>query len=160
MTSVKIDAEHAMSMMKHVTIFAGINETNIRQIYDNCTIIDTKAGDIIFQEGTPATEIYLILSGKCSVILNLGEDPMEIVEFGPGNCIGESSVIGVQHHCASVLAKEDSVLLELSRKMLMDIFENDKGLFSMLIINIARELARRLHNTNQLLYQYRKMARV
>jgi hypothetical protein len=40
--------------------------------------------------------------------------------------------------------------------MLMSVYEKDKDVFSMLILNIARELARRLYKTDQVLLHYGK----
>jgi CRP-like cAMP-binding protein len=65
-------------------------------------------------------------------------------------------VIGIQNHSASAVAKEDTELSVLTRTMLMDIYDRDKNTFSMLILNIARELARRLHHTDQVLLHYGK----
>jgi hypothetical protein len=49
---------------------------------------------------------------------------------------------------------EDGLLLVLSRQVLMNIYENDKNFFAILILNIARERARRLHTTDEILYHY------
>ena len=63
-------------------------------------------------------------------------------------------MIGVQDHSASAYCVTDTLLLELSRKTLMGVANYDKDLFSLLILNLARELARRLHNTDQILLHY------
>jgi CRP-like cAMP-binding protein len=65
-------------------------------------------------------------------------------------------VIGIQDHSASAVVIDQSVLLVLSRQILMTLFETDKGLFSLLILNIAREIARRLHHTDEILLHYGK----
>jgi len=59
-----------------------------------------------------------------------------------------------QKHSASALVKEDTLLMELSRKTLMEVANYDSHLFSLLILNIARELARRLHRTDEILLLY------
>jgi CRP/FNR family cyclic AMP-dependent transcriptional regulator len=138
-------------VLKNVTVFAGLNDDDIVKICSNCTILQAKAGEIILEENQPATEIFIIVKGKVKIVLNLKEDPFELIEFGVGDCIGEASVIGIQNHSASAVTIEDATLLVLSRNVLMHIFDTDKGLFSFLILNIARELARRLHHTDEVL---------
>lgn len=146
-----------LPILKNVTIFSGFNDDEIGRICESCSILDTKVGEIILEENTPATEIFIILKGKVTIVLNLKDDPLELMEFGQGSCIGEASVIGIQNHSASAVVIEDSLLLVLSRQILMDIFNSDKGLFSLLILNIARELARRLHHTDEILLHYGKL---
>ena len=146
--------QHLIPVLKDVTIFSGFSDSEIEKTFRNCEILESKTGDILLRENTPATEIMIILKGKVTLVLNLEEDPLELMEFGPGSCIGETAVIGIQDHSASAVVMEDAVLLVLSRKVLMELFERDKSLFSMLILNIARELARRLYHTNEILLHY------
>ncbi len=148
--------DQLLTILQKVTIFSGFSEMQIRDVCDKCSIIDAEIGDILLEEKMPATEIFILLIGKVSIVLNLKEDPLEVIEFGPGNCIGEASVIGIQEHSASAVVMENATLLVLSRQVLMGLFENDKGLFALLILNIARELARRLYRTDQILFHYGK----
>ena len=87
------------------------------------------------------------------------DEPIELMQCGPGSCIGEASVIGIQMHSASAVIVEDAVLMVLRRQILMQLFEDNKALFSLLILNIARELARRLHHTDEVLLHYGKEGR-
>ena len=147
----------SLEMLKKVTVFAGIDEENLRKLCEQCTLATYKSGELIIKEQTPASEIYVILKGKCKIVLNADSEPLEIVELFPGHCVGEASVIGVQNHSASAIADGDVELLVLSRKVLMDISRYDKDLFSLLILNIARELARRLYHTDRILLQFSQM---
>ena len=148
------DNKKLLSLLKKVTIFSGIDNKSLKQIYSKCDIVKKRKGDVIIEEGTDATEIFILLKGSVKIALDIEKDPIEIVDLGPGSCIGEASVIGIQKHCASVILIEDSELLVLSRELLMDIYSQDKELFSLLILNIARELARRLYQTDQALLKY------
>lgn len=150
----ELKMEMVLPILQNVTVFSGFNEVQIRDICDKCSIIDTNVGDILLEEKMPATEIFILLSGKVAIVLNLKQDPLEVIEFGPGNCIGEASVIGIQEHSASAVVMEKATLLVLSRQFLMNLFDTDKALFALLILNIARELARRLHRTDQILFHY------
>lgn len=143
-------------ILKNVTVFSGIDDKNLRMICDRCEVISFDTGTVIIEENTPATEIFILLKGSVAIVLGLQEEPFELLRFGSGNCLGEASVIGIQKHSASAITVEKSSLLVLSRSVLMEIFEIDKALFSLLILNIARELARRLHHSNELIMKYRK----
>lgn len=149
--------DELLSILEKVTIFAGLPHDGLRLIIDGCKIEKHPVGEVILREGTPATEIFILLEGSVKIVLNLAEDPLEVCEFGYGHCLGEASVIGINDHSASAVVTRDVTLLVLSRKMLMTLFEHDKEFFALLILNIARELARRLHRTDEILLQYARM---
>ena len=152
----KPDITDLLETLSNVTIFSGFSSDELKRVCKNCALYEARIGEVILEEGTPATEILILLKGLVTIVLNLEEDPIEIMEFGPGSCIGEASVIGIQTHSASAVVIEDATLMVLPRQVLMDLFEEDKALFSLLILNIARELARRLHHTDEVLLHYGK----
>lgn len=151
-----ISPRDLVPILQNVTIFAGFNKDDIVKICESCSIIEAQSGDVLLLENTSANEILIILSGFVKIVLNLKADPVELIEFGPGDCVGEASVIGIQNHIASAVVKEDATILVLSRSVLMTLFETDKNLFSLLILNMARELARRLHHTDKMLLKYER----
>ncbi len=149
-----IDKEiHAM--LKSVTIFSGVDDENLDKIFTQCEVIERKAGEVLIEEDTEATQIFILLEGAVKVVLNLKNEPLDIVELGPGHCVGEASIIGIQKHCASAVIVKNARVLVFPRHVLMDIYNNDKELFSLLILNIARELARRLYRTDQELLKFK-----
>lgn len=157
----KTSAGDILPILKRVTIFSGLSEKDIFSIYESCDIVDANSGDVILKEGTPATEIFILLSGRITIMLNVDQTPLEVGDFGPGHCIGEASVIGIQNHSATAIVMENTSLLVLSRKVLMLLYQQNAVLFSHLILNIAREIARRLHHTDEILLHYgRKIGQV
>jgi CRP/FNR family transcriptional regulator, cyclic AMP receptor protein len=146
--------DQLLPALQKATIFAGLAEEGLKHIIDQCEVRTAKVGETVIYENTPATVIYVILKGRVKITLGQQDNSLEICEFDAGHCIGEASVIGISHHSASAIVVEDATLFVLSRKVLMNIFETDKEFFSYLILNIARELARRLHHTDEILLSY------
>ncbi len=142
------------NLLKTVTIFSGIEDRFLDEICSKCSIVKMRKDAILIKESTEATDIFIILSGEIRIVLNMDENPIDLITLGPGNCIGEASVIGVQDHSASVILTKDSEFLVLSRCALMQLCSENKNVFSMLILNIARELARRLHQADHALIHY------
>ena len=134
-----------------VTIFAGFTDLELGRLCGKCSVVSFPANEEFIEEGCEAQDIYIILRGSVKIVLNLHTKPMEIVQLPAGHCVGEASVIGIQKHSASAVTVEPCDFLVLTRQTLMEMYDNDKGLFSLLILNIARELARRLYKTDQLL---------
>ena len=68
-----------------------------------------------------------------------------------GKCFGEAALMSMHRHTSTATAAVDSEVLVLSRKALIDLNHEDLGLFALLMMNLARELARRLYITDQML---------
>lgn len=154
MNNMKNQIPDLAKILSQVTIFSGLSPEHLLSVIAECPVQKFTAGTIVIKENDPATEIYVILEGRVKIILgHCTPTPIEIIEFGHGMCFGEASVIGVLDHSATAIVMQDATVLVLSRIFLMHIFKQDPQLFSMLILNIARELARRLHLTDKLLQQ-------
>ncbi|MBN1759949.1 MAG: cyclic nucleotide-binding domain-containing protein [Chitinispirillaceae bacterium] len=145
-----------LDRLGNVTIFSGFSHDDLLNVCSNCALVEARIGEIILEEGTPATEILILLKGRVAIVLNMEDEPIELMQCDPGSCIGEASVIGIQMHSASAVVVEDATLMVLRRQVLMQLFDENKALFSLLILNIARELARRLHHTDEVLLHYGK----
>ena len=64
--------------------------------------------------------------------------------LGPGDWVGEMSILDVMPRSASVRALAPSLLLVLTASDLDKLYRKDLPSYSMLMMNIARELSRRL----------------
>jgi CRP-like cAMP-binding protein len=141
-------------ILNEISIFGGLSEGQVRELYKLLKRVKYGRDDIIFAQGDEPGHIYIILSGRVKIVMESPEGALELVVFGAGHCFGETSAIAIEPHSASAIVIEDTELLVLSRKALLSIFESDKELFSLLILNIAREACRRLHKTSEILLHY------
>ncbi|NIB41955.1 cyclic nucleotide-binding domain-containing protein [Pseudomaricurvus alkylphenolicus] len=148
-----LEVEKVLPILDKISIFGGLNESQLYQIFKRLKQVHYQAGETIFEEGDSASYIYIVQTGKVDLVFNCGDQPVLKAELPPGTCFGETSVIGIQPHSASTIAMEKTDLLVLSGEALNELFETDKTLFSMLILNIARESCRRLYKTNRQLVE-------
>ena len=88
------------------------------------------------------------------IIIDQENVSLELASLRVGECFGETSVIGIQPHFSSAVADRTTELIVLERKVLLNIFESDKELFGLLILNIARETSRRLRKSEEELANY------
>ena len=144
-------------LIGEISIFGGIDRSYIDRIIPRCEVITRCEGEILYRENEPASEIFIILQGKIKLVNNLDNDPYELIELHPGNSMGETSVIAIEPHGSSAIVTEDTQLLVLSRANLKRIHEEEPEVFTVLILNIARELARRLHQNRRTLIDIRRL---
>lgn len=74
-----------------------------------------EAGDMIFQEGELGTEAYLIVAGRVNIHFKSGRRDVFLASLGPGEIIGEMSIIDNQPRVASARAVEETELAVIPR---------------------------------------------
>lgn len=149
-----VDCKSICSIIHKIDIFGGLSDENLAGLVKLLKIVVYEKGERIFNQGDQPSYIYIVRSGKVKMVLDIDSEALELIEFGEGKCIGETSVIGIQPHTATALATEKTELIVLSRQALLNIFETNKDLFGRLILNIAREACRRLTKSDQTLLHY------
>ena len=149
-----LDVEDVLSILNEISIFAGLSDKQLYTLFRLLEKTSYKKGEKIFEQGRQPSHIYIILSGSVKLVINEKSDLLELIVLGEGQCFGETSVIGIQPHAATAIAVEDTELIVLSRNALLSSLKTDLELFSILILNIAREACRRLHKTDEILLHY------
>jgi len=149
-----LDVENILPILNKVSILAGLSDDQLYAIFRLLERVSYKAGEVIFEQGEKPSHIYIIESGKIRLFAANGDARLELAVFDEGQCFGEASVIGIRPHSVTAVAAEDTELIVLSRQALMSIYETDTRLFSILILNIAREACRRLHASSESLLYY------
>jgi CRP-like cAMP-binding protein len=146
-----------LPLLQKIPIFGGLDESQLKQIFKRLKRVSYLKDEVIFREKECATYIYIVEKGRVKLVFDEAGLRLTKAELEPGTCFGETSVIGIQPHSATTVPMEDSQLLVLSGETLGELFETDKALFSILILNIARESCRRLYKTNQQLVEYLRL---
>ncbi len=141
-------------MIKKISIFGGLSSHQLEEIFRLLKTVSYDEGEFIYKRGDASSYIYIIKQGEVKMLIDNEAICLELISFKDGDCFGETSVIGIQSHSSSALAIKPTQLIILEPHCLLNIYETDKELFGMLILNIARETARRLHQSNEALVRY------
>lgn len=149
-----LDIDDIIPILNKISIFAALNDKQLYTIFKLLMRTEYQKRDYVFEQGDQPKNIFIVLSGKVELVLNTGNSYLIKAMFGEGECFGETAVIGIQPHTASAIAVEDTKLIVLPKKSLFDIWETDKELFGILILNIAREACRRLNQADMTLLHY------
>ena len=141
-------------LLNKISVFGGLNDKQLYEIFKLLKTVNYGEGEFIYKRGEASSHIYIIKQGEVKMMIDNEGIFLELISFKEGDCFGETSVVGIQSHSSSALAVRPTELIVLEPRILLNIFETDKELFGMLILNIARETARRLHQSNEALVQY------
>jgi len=106
-------------------------------------------GNIIIEEGSMQTEVFVVISGKLEVRARQ-EDGSEILlaQVGPGETLGEISLFDPGPAAATVTAVEFSQLWRIADADLIHFMEENPGAGNVLLRTLASILAQRLRQMN------------
>ncbi|MEI6306822.1 MAG: cyclic nucleotide-binding domain-containing protein, partial [Deltaproteobacteria bacterium] len=107
-----------------------------------------------YEEGDREAFLCLIVSGSVKVCKSYGMPTEKIlITLGPGETVGEVSVIDEMPRSASVVANSDTILYALTRNNLIGMCNASHILWAKLIFNITLSLCNRLRHTNDMLVE-------
>jgi len=139
-------------ILKQVPIFAGMPDQVLERIRDAARLVHVQKGEELIREGSLAMGMYVVKSGLVE-ISKRGRNGTEfcLAVLKPGDCVGEMSIIDIQPRSATVRALEAGTLYVLDQSSLAKLYATDLETYAMLVMNIAREISRRLRSADQAL---------
>ena len=135
------------------SLFGGITEDQISSIRHFFVAEEFAEGEFIEREGEAGDRIYFIIEGQVEILKKITESGnlSRIFMFSEGDVFGEMELIDVQPCAASVRALEPTKALTLSNKGLYQISKYDLKVFSLMIMNLARDISRRLRKADDII---------
>jgi CRP/FNR family cyclic AMP-dependent transcriptional regulator len=149
-----LDIENVLPVLNKISIFAGFSDKQLYAIFRELERVSYDDGALIFEQGSEPSHIYIIQQGMVKLMVGDENTSLELIELMVGACFGETAVIGILPHAASAVAVGKTELVVLSRHALLALYKTDLELYSLLILNIAREACRRLYQTDRILLHY------
>ena len=102
-----------------------------------------KAGETIFKEGDPATELYVIQDGQVSI----QSGNRQLGSLDANNIFGEMALIDQAPRSATAVAATDVTLVPVSEQQFLFLISQTPYV----ALNVMRTLARRLRASNKAL---------
>lgn len=142
-------------------LFAGAPSGLVQAMVSGCETRELTTGEHLLTAGDANEVLYVVLDGSLSVRLPETEQP--IVPVGPGECVGELSLLDGCRVSADVVAGAPTTVMAIEREQLWVLMEQAP----VIARNMLRLLAGRVRNDNRLLQdaerkqsQYEKAATV
>ena len=130
-----------VAQLSEVPLFAHCSKRELGRLLSRVRTESVDAGHTLFVEGAPSSNLYVILSGSASVRKN----GRRIARLGPGDVVGELSVILGGPRTATVEAETPIEWLVLDRAALREAIDEVPGLGW----NVLQSVASRLDQANQ-----------
>ncbi|WP_438009161.1 Crp/Fnr family transcriptional regulator [Sorangium sp. So ce321] len=101
-----------------------------------------EAGDVIFREGEPGTEAYLLEEGRVRLIKKVRGAERSLMVLKPGDLFGESALLGGAARWSTAIALSRGVALALDQGTLQNLVERNPAV----ALRIIKQLVGRLRD--------------
>lgn len=137
-------------MLEGIPIFAGLQGEVLDDIAEHGERIEAEPGQCVVAEGEPGNAMYLVLKGRVGVEKQSPDGGVQrLALLERGDFFGEMSIVECMPRSASVRAVEPVVLFRVKASELLRIFHLWPDQNAILLLNIARDLCRRLRKMDQ-----------
>jgi CRP-like cAMP-binding protein len=141
-----------LPLLQKIPIFAGLSDEVVSAFAETGRREHMNAGTVIVQQGTPGHEMFIVVDGEVEVVKQF-RSSMErtLATLSTGEFFGEMCIIQCVPRSATVRAVKPSLLFVLTNGDIHRLFRSCPEQFSILMLNISRDLCRRLQKLHELL---------
>jgi CRP-like cAMP-binding protein len=142
--------------LREVGLFGGISDESLALLADELPQVRAEPGKTVVSEGDTSTDMFIVVTGELEVVKRaMDGTTVRVAMLGPGDWFGEMAILDVQPRSASVRALAPSLLLAMGPEQVDRLlYRRDMKSYALLLMNIARELSRRLRVADGILAQF------
>ncbi len=136
-----------MNDLRNLPLFSHLQDEVLSDLYARLTLRRYRRGEVVIHEGAVGNSMYLIRSGQVEIMsegIN-GRQPGFITHMGPGDYVGELSMLLNTRRSATVRVTIEAEVWELRQHDLHELFATHPEVG----LTMSRELAKRLKDTNE-----------
>lgn len=126
--------------LRRYSLFGGLIDAQLDTLVGRIRTEEFAAGAEILRQGERGDRLYCLVEGEVEV----RRDGRALVRLGPGETIGEMELIDMQPRSATVVALTPCLLYGLALRDILALQREDLPSFTLVIMNLARDLSRRL----------------
>ena len=143
-------------LIQKTAVCGGLRPDTLRFILERSEEREVPSGQYFFRRGDAGDCLYVIRSGTAVVERSWEGHPIVLARVGPGDCFGEMSLIDLQRRFASVRAETDCSVIRVPYSSLSKLCQFDTEQYAMAMMNLGREVSRRLRIAGERLFQYQQ----
>jgi signal transduction histidine kinase len=142
------------NFLRGLPLFAGLADEDLDRLCHMAKTETLSAGEVLMEEGSLGDALYVILDGTVEITKRSHERDLLIANRGPGEMLGEISLLEQTPRSATVRAAKDCRLLKINREDFQQLLTKS----STAAMAMLRTVTARLRNTELMLRQSEKMA--
>jgi CRP-like cAMP-binding protein len=123
-------------LLQNVPLFSRLSQRHLNAIAKHADAVQLREGAVLAKQGAQGLEAIIIVDGRARVEV----DGKAIAELGPGDVVGEMSVIDGKPRSATVIAETPMSLLVLHRRDFVSLLETVPGLQWKLLVTLCERV--------------------
>ncbi|MBI4509360.1 MAG: cyclic nucleotide-binding domain-containing protein [Deltaproteobacteria bacterium] len=140
-TEFPLDDEPVIDIVKAIAstvssspLLSELDTDLVRVLIDCGRLVHRSTGHVVFTQGELGTSLFLVLRGEVSVVREgLASGEQELARLRPGAFFGEMAVLTNAPRSATVRARKDTTLLEISRQDVRSLIDSDGRVLKLLM---------------------------
>ena len=130
---------------KQIPIFDGLNSDQIALLELIFSIVDCGEGDVIFEQGSGAEFLFIVVTGEVAIIFNPDDgEPIDVTKVSNGGVFGWSAAFGTGTYTSGAVCRSDSELLKVTGDDLKTLRQNHPETGILILERLAEVVAQRL----------------
>jgi CRP/FNR family cyclic AMP-dependent transcriptional regulator len=133
-----------VDLLKSLPMFAKVEPSKLKLLAFTSERLAFDADQELFHQGEPGDAAYLVIEGELVVSIDAPGGRIELAKLGRGAIVGEIAILCDVPRTATVTAQSATVTLRISKDLFFRLITE----FPQIAVEVMRELAHRLENTN------------
>lgn len=125
-----------LEMLRGVPLFAAMRQRDLEAVERLVDTVDLPAGQTLMRQGATGNEMFVIASGSVSVDRNGNE----VATLGPGDVVGEMSLLSEGPRLATVTTLEPTTVFVLGHREFHTLLEDSAELRQCIFDSLAKRV--------------------
>src|SRR5215510_110191 len=134
-----------VEVLKGVPIFSKIEPAKLKLIAFTGERMTYGSGQEVCHQGDPGDAMYVILGGVADVLIDTPTGPLRVAQLKKNGFFGETAILCDVPRTATIKASETLLTLKINKDMFYRLVIE----FPSMAVEMMRELALRVEDTNQ-----------
>jgi len=125
-----------VDLLGKIPLFGRLTQRQLNAVAKHVDEVQLRKGAVLAKQGAQGLEAIIIVDGRARV----EGDGRTLAELGPGDVVGEMSVIDGKPRSATVIAETPMNLLVLHRRDFMSVLETVPGFQRRLLVTLCERV--------------------
>ena len=134
-----------VEILKGVPLFAKMEPARLKLLAFTGERMTFASGQEVCHQGDTGDAMYVILGGVADVLIDTPNGPLRVAQLKKNGFFGETAILCDAPRNATVKASESLLTLKISKEMFYRLVSE----FPTMAVEMMRELAHRVEDTNQ-----------
>lgn len=136
--------QQEVDLLRKIPMFSKIDPAKLKLLAFTSERMSYSGGDVLFQQGDAGDAAFVIISGEAEVSIDTDKGPLVVAQLRDHDFVGEIAILCDVPRTATVTACSRVEALRISKDLFFRLVKE----FPEIAIEVMRELAHRLENTN------------